>query len=69
MKTLINNLSLSKETPILRNEFDIGITSYFVNYVLSTFNMSEIYLISSLKLEILCIYLANKIMTFYTVTP
>jgi hypothetical protein len=27
MKTLINNLSLSKETPILRNEFDIGITS------------------------------------------
>jgi hypothetical protein len=69
MKTLINNLSLSKETPILRNEFDIGITSYFVNYVLLTFNMSEIYLISSLKLEILCIYLANKIMTFYTVTP
>jgi hypothetical protein len=69
MKTLIYNLSLSKETPILRNEFDIGITSYFVNYVLLTFNMSEIYLISSLKLEILCIYLANKIMTFYTVTP
>ena len=69
MKTLINNLSLSKETPILRNEFDIGITSYFVNYVLLTFNMSEIYLISSLKLEILCIYLAYKIMTFYTVTP
>jgi hypothetical protein len=69
MKTLINNLSLSKETPILRNEFDIGITIYFVNYVLLTFNMSEIYLISSLKLEILCIYLANKIMTFYTVTP
>jgi hypothetical protein len=69
MKTLINNLSLSKETPILRNEFDIGITSYFVNYVLLTFNMSEIYLIPSLKLEILCIYLANKIMTFYTVTP
>jgi hypothetical protein len=69
MKTLINNLSLSKETPILRNEFDIGITIYFVNYVLLTFNMSEIYLIPSLKLEILCIYLANKIMTFYTVTP